>query len=140
MFIGEYTNKIDEKGRLAIAPKFRADLAGGAVVTKGLDGCLFIYTKDEWAKLAERLKTLSVTGANARAISRHFFAGAVEIEPDKQGRINLPSYLRSFAELNGTVVVAGLFDRLEIWDEAAWKTYQTKTESTSAEIAEQLIF
>lgn len=140
MFIGQYTNKIDDKGRLAIPSKFRADLAGGAVVTKGLDGCLFVYTKTEWAKIAERLTTLPLTAANARAFARRMLAGAMDVEPDKQGRINLPGYLRQSATLKNTVVIAGLFDRLEIWDEEIWQTYQNKTEAEATETAEQLIF
>ncbi len=140
MFIGEYSNKIDDKGRLAIPSKFRADLASGAVVTKGLDGCLFIYTKTEWLKLAERLTTLPLTAANARAFARHMLAGAMDVELDKQGRINLPGYLRQFANVANQVVVAGLFNRLEIWDETAWRSYQQKTETESSEIAEQLMF
>lgn len=140
MFIGEYNNKIDDKGRLAVPAKFRAALAEGAIVTRGLDGCLFVYTKTEWEKLAERLTTLPLTAANARAFARHMLAGAMNVEPDKQGRINLPGYLRQFAQIKTNVVVAGLFNRLEIWDETAWRTYQTKTEQESAEIAEQLMF
>lgn len=140
MFIGEYTNKIDDKGRLAIPAKFRPELAEGAIVTRGLDGCLFIYTKTEWAKLAERLTTLPLTAANARAFARHMLAGAMDVETDKQGRINLPGYLRQSANIKANVVVAGLFNRLEIWDESTWRTYQTKTEQDSTEIAEQLMF
>jgi MraZ protein len=140
MFIGEYNNKIDDKGRLAVPAKFRAALAEGAIVTRGLDGCLFVYTKAEWEKLAERLTTLPLTAANARAFARHMLAGAMDVETDKQGRINVPSYLRQFAQIKTNVVVAGLFNRLEIWDEAAWRTYQAKTEQESAEIAEQLMF
>ncbi len=140
MFIGEYSNKIDEKGRLAVPSKFRPDLASGAVVTKGLDGCLFVYTKSEWDKLAERLTTLPLTASNARAFARHMLAGAMDLELDKQGRMVLPSYLRQFAGVKANVVVAGLFNRLEIWDEQAWREYQQKTEAASTEIAEQLLF
>ncbi len=140
MFIGEYSNKIDDKGRLAIPSKFRAELAGGAIVTKGLDGCLFIYTTSEWQKLAERLTTLPLTAANARAFARHMLAGAMDVELDKQGRVVLPAYLRQFGKLTTSVVVAGLFNRLEVWDESLWRTYQEKTESASTEIAEQLLF
>ncbi len=140
MFIGEYSNKIDDKGRLAIPAKFRADLGSGAVITKGLDGCLFIYTKIEWQKLAERLTTLPLTAANARAFTRHMLAGAMDSELDKQGRVNLPSYLRQFAKLSSQVVVAGLVNRLEIWDEAVWRSYQIKNEAQANETAEQLLF
>lgn len=140
MFIGEYHNKIDDKGRLAVPAKFREDLTGGAVVTRGLDGCLFVYTKSEWAKLAERLTTLPLTAANARAFARHMLAGAMDVEIDKQGRFVLPGYLRQFAKINSEVVVAGLFNRLELWDKTAWTEYQVKTEAASTEIAEQLMF
>lgn len=140
MFIGEFNNKIDDKGRLAIPAKFRAELAGGAIVTRGLDGCLFIYTQIEWNKLAERLTTLPLTAANARAFARHMLAGAMDVELDKQGRVILPGYLRQSANITSQVVVAGLFNRLEVWDEKTWRDYQAKTEATSAEIAEQLMF
>lgn len=140
MFIGEYSNKIDDKGRLAIPGKLRADLANGAIVTKGLDGCLFVYTQSEWHKLTERLTTLPLTTANARAFSRHLLAGAMAVEIDKQGRVNLPAYLRQFAGLNSMVVIAGLVNRLELWDEIAWRAYQQKTEAESNAIAEQLLF
>ena len=140
MFIGEYTNKIDDKGRLAVPAKFRGDLATGAVITRGLDGCLFVYTKTEWEKLAERLTTLPLTAANARAFARHMLAGAMEAELDKQGRVVLPGYLRQSAAITTSVVVAGLMNRLEIWDEKKWRDYQEKTEAESTEIAEQLMF
>lgn len=140
MFIGEYTNKIDEKGRLAVPAKFRGELASGAVITRGLDGALFVYTTSEWEKLADRLTTLPLTAANARAFSRRLLAGAMEIELDKQGRVMLPSYLRKEAGIGSNVVVAGLMNRLEIWDETQWRAYQTKTEAESTEIAEQLMF
>lgn len=140
MFIGEYSNKIDDKGRLAIPVKFRPDLAGGAVITKGLDGCLFVYPLPVWQRLAERLTTLPLSAANARAFARHLLAGAVEVEPDAQGRVNLPAYLRQFAGLGAEVIVAGLYDRLEIWSSASWQSYQAKTEAASNEIAEQLMF
>ncbi len=140
MFIGEYSNKIDDKGRLAIPVKFREELAGGAIVTRGLDGCLFVYSKNEWQKLAEKLTTLPLTAANARAFSRHLLGGAMDLEIDKQGRVNLPSYLRQSASIKSQVTVIGLMNRLEIWDQAAWQSYQAKTEAASTEIAEQLLF
>lgn len=140
MFIGEYTNKIDEKGRLAVPSKYREELGAHAVVTKGLDGCLFVYTEAEWNKLAKRLTTLPLTTANARAFARHMLAGAMDVEIDKQGRVILPGYLRRFAGIGNEVVVAGLIDRIEIWDETGWRNYQQKTEASSNEIAEQLMF
>ncbi len=138
MFIGEYSHNVDEKGRLAIPKKFRADLSQGAVVTRGLDSCLFLYTKTEWSKLAEKLAQLPFSQANTRAFARLMLAGAMDVEVDTQGRIMLPQYLRNFAGLSKSVIVAGLYNRLEIWDEEKWKTYTASTESESASIAEQM--
>lgn len=138
MFIGEYAHNLDEKGRLAIPVKFRRDLSKGAVVTRGLDNCLFLYTKTEWEKLAEKLAVLPISQSNSRAFSRLMLAGAMEVEIDKQGRVVLPEYLREFAGLKKNVVLAGLYNRAEIWDEEKWKTYKTQTETNSNEIAEKM--
>ncbi len=138
MFIGEYTHNIDDKGRLAIPAKFREELGHGAVVTRGLDNCLFIYTVDEWKKLAEKLAALPISKANTRAFARLMLAGAMDCEVDKQGRVILPEYLRKFAKMKKKVVVAGLLNRLEVWDEATWNKYKTTTEKDSADIAEAL--
>lgn len=138
MFIGEYTHQLDDKGRIAIPKKFRGDLAKGAVVTRGLDNCLFLYTKSEWEKLAEKLASLPFAQANARAFARLMLAGAMDVTIDKQGRVMLPEYLRGFAKLSKSVVVAGLYNRLELWDEDAWSSYKTKTEAESVAIAEQM--
>ena len=138
MFIGEYSHNLDEKGRLAIPKKFRADLSQGAVVTRGLDSCLFLYTKAEWAKLAEKLAQLPFSQANTRAFARLMLAGAMDVEVDTQGRVMLPGYLRDFAGLSKSVTVAGLYNRLEIWDEEKWKKYTASTEAESTSIAEQM--
>jgi MraZ protein len=138
MFIGEYNHSIDEKGRLAMPVKFRAEMAGGAVVTKGLDNCLSVYTEKEWAPLAEKLANLPLTQPGARAFARLMLAGATQVTIDKQGRINIPSYLREYASLSGTVVVAGLFTRVEIWGQKNWQEYKSKTEGDSSAIAEEL--
>ena len=138
MFIGEYSHTIDEKGRLAIPAKFRALLKNGGVVTKGLDNCLFLYTKKEWQQIAERLANLPFNKANDRALARHFLAGAMDLDFDTQGRLNLPEYLREFASLKKKVIVAGLYNRLEIWNESAWKTYREKMDKESNTIAEAL--
>ena len=137
-FIGEYSHSLDDKGRLAIPTKFRADLKKGAVVTKGLDSCLFLYTKAEWNKAAEKYAALPISQSNSRAFSRHMLAGAMDVEFDKQGRALIPEYLRQFAELKKSVVIAGLYNRLEIWDEEKWKTYKSQTESESNAIAERM--
>ena len=138
MFIGEYSHSLDDKGRLAIPAKFRVALKGGAVVTKGLDNCLFIYTKKEWDKIATKMAALPFNKANDRALARHFLAGAMDVDFDNQGRINLPEYLRAFAGLKKKAIVAGLYNRLEVWDEHAWSAYKKNTEKESNTIAEAL--
>lgn len=138
MFIGEYTHNLDDKGRLAVPKKFRSALEHGAVVTRGLDSCLFLYTKEEWTKLAEKLANLPFSQANTRAFARLMLAGAMDVALDAQGRVILPEYLRDFAGLKKTIIVAGLYNRLELWDEEKWKEYTKKAEDTSGEIAEQM--
>ncbi len=138
MFIGEYHHSIDDKGRLAIPMKFRGDLAKGAVVTRGLDTSLFLFPKEEWDKLAEKLAGLPLGQSNSRAFARLMLAGAMDVEVDKQGRVVLPEYLREYASLSKQVVVAGLYNRLEIWDAAQWQTYKTSIEQDVGGIAEKL--
>lgn len=138
MFIGEYRHSVDDKGRLAIPVKFRGELESGAVVTRGLDGCLYVYTAAEWTKLAEKLAAMPMSQADSRAFARLMLAGAMDVDLDKQGRIVLPEYLRDYAGLKKDVVVAGLHNHLELWDAKAWEAYRRKTEKDSGEIAERL--
>ena len=138
MFIGEYSHSLDDKGRVAVPVKFRAALKGGAVVTRGLDNCLFLYTKKAWQELAVKLAAQPIGKANTRAFARLMLAGAMDVDFDNQGRIMLPEYLRKFAGLKKKLVIAGLYDRLEIWDEVAWSKYKRGTEKKSAAIAEAL--
>lgn len=138
MFIGEYRHTVDDKGRLAIPIKFRVSLGEGAVVTRGLDRSLFLYTKKEWEVLATKLANLPMSQADTRAFARLMLAGAMEVEVDKTGRINIPEYLRAYAGLRKTVIVAGLYNRLEIWDEQMWKSYAAQTEAQGNSIAERL--
>ena len=138
MFIGEYSHNLDDKGRMAIPVKFRRELQKGAVVTRGLDNCLFLYTKKEWEKLAEKLAMLPISQSNSRAFSRLMLAGAMDVEVDKQGRVVLPEYLRQFAGLKKSVVVAGLYNRVEIWDDGKWNVFKSQTEANSNEIAEKM--
>ncbi len=137
MFIGEYHHAIDEKGRLAIPMKFRPRLKK-AVVTRGLDNCLFVYEVKEWKKLAARLAALPFSQANTRAFARLMLAGAMDVEVDGQGRVVLPEYLRAYAKLSKEAVIAGLYNRLEIWDKDLWTAYKEKTEKDSNAIAEKL--
>jgi MraZ protein len=138
MFIGEYKHTIDEKGRLAVPVKFRFDLGSSAVVTRGLDSSLFLFPKEEWDKLASKLASLPLGQANSRAFARLMLAGAMDAELDKQGRLVLPEYLRQYAGLKKNVVLAGLYNRLEIWDEEKWKAYKSSTEQDASHIAERL--
>ncbi len=138
MFIGEYKYNIDEKGRLIIPPNFRENLKEGAVITRGLDSSLFLYSMTQWKQMAEKLSQLPISQKDTRAFARLMLAGAMEVSLDKQGRIVLPNYLSEYAGLKKKVVVAGLFDRVEIWDESKWNTYKTQTEKNSEKIAERL--
>ncbi len=138
MFIGEYKYNLDAKNRLALPSKFRKLFDDGAVITKGLDNCLFIYTTKEWNKLVEKLANLPISQAKSRAFSRMMLAGAMDVDLDAQGRVILPDYLKQFAGLNKKVVIAGLYNRLEVWDEKLWSHYQRSSEKDSAEISEGL--
>lgn len=121
MFLGEYTHTIDEKGRLTIPAKFRNTLASGLVLTRGLDTCLVVYPNSGWQDLAERVAKLPMSDKRVRAYRRRVFSGAVDLTPDRQGRILVPPYLREFAQLGNEVVVAGSFDYIEIWGVGLWK-------------------
>lgn len=138
MFIGEYQVTMDLKGRIAIPAKFRSDLRS-AVITKGLDKSLLIYTKAEWEKIASRLAALPISQAKPRAFARLMLAGAYDLEFDKQGRILVPDSLRQFAALTKKVIVAGLYDRLEVWDRETWEAYRQATEKDAGSIAETLV-
>lgn len=138
MFIGEFQHNLDSKGRIAVPAKFRNKLTGGAIVTRGLDHCLFVFSNKDWEILAQKLIALPLAQANSRAFARLMLAGAVEAESDKQGRILIPDYLREYAGLKKQITIAGLYNRIEIWDSESWKQYKTKTESASDEIAEKL--
>ncbi|HBA36470.1 TPA: cell division/cell wall cluster transcriptional repressor MraZ [Candidatus Falkowbacteria bacterium] len=138
MFIGEYRHNLDDKGRLAIPAKFRIILKKGAVVTKGLDNCLFLYSQEQFEKIAQKFASLPISQAKARAFMRHMLAGAMDVEFDSQGRVTLPEYLRQFSGVKKNVVIAGLYNHLEIWNEAAWNKYKGESEKNSNAIAEEL--
>jgi len=130
MFVGEYSHNLDAKGRLAIPYRMRRELEDGAVVTRGIDGCLSLYTKEEWDKLASRIAALPLSDPKARRFSRFFLAGAAEVEFDKQGRILLPPYLREYANFATEVVIAGVYNRIEIWSKDAWTAQQASVSPT----------
>ncbi|KPJ85170.1 protein MraZ [Parcubacteria bacterium SG8_24] len=138
MFIGEYQHNVDGKGRMAIPAKFRKSLSGGAVVTRGFDNCLFIFTRQDWKSLAQKLAALSFSKSDNRAFSRLMLAGAMDVKTDRQGRVMLPEYLRRYARIDKEVAIAGLYDRLEVWDRTSWEKYKAKTEKKSNEIAERM--
>ena len=120
MFTGEYHHSIDAKGRLIVPSKFREQLGNEFVVTKGLDGCLFVYSNEEWQRIEEKFREIPLTTKDARKFSRFFFAGAATCEVDKQGRILLPSNLREYAAIEKEVVSVGVLSRVEIWSKDRW--------------------
>ena len=136
MFLGEYSHTVDNKNRMAIPAKFRADLKEGAVITRGLDNCLFLFTKKDWVELVTKIAQLPLSQANARSFSRMMLTGAMEVQLDKLGRILLPEYLKKFAGLSKNVIVGGVLNRIEVWDENKWKTYKIKSEKDVGKIAE----
>lgn len=138
MFIGEYSHIIDEKKRLAIPSKFRASLGKKAVITRGLDSCLFLFPLKEWFSLAEKLGKLPIGQSDARSFVRLMMAGAMDVDIDGLGRILIPDYLKSYALLRKTVVIAGLYNRIEIWDEEKWNDYKKKSELAVGDMAEKL--
>ena len=140
MFLGEYLHTIDDKGRLTLPAKFRAELATGVVVTRGIDKCLFAFPMAEWEKLAERVSNLPLTEAQAREFRRLLFSGANDAELDKQGRVLLPQYLREYAGLDGNVIVARLNTHMEIWEPEAWNAIRNnfEAEASNAEYWTQL--
>lgn len=121
MFMGEYNHTVDAKGRLIVPSKFRENLGDEFVVTKGLDGCLFVYDNNEWTAFEEKLKTLPLTNKEARQFVRFFLAGAASLEVDKQGRILLPANLREFAGLDKEAVLIGVASRIEIWSKERYE-------------------
>ncbi len=138
MFMGEYSHTIDTKGRLIIPSKFREELGETFVVTKGLDGCLFVFSDEEWRAFEIKLKSLPLTNKNARQFARFFVAGATPCELDKQGRILLPATLREFAGLEKDVVLTGMLNRIEIWSKEKWNENNSLDDVAMDEIAEQM--
>ncbi len=138
MLIGEYKHNLDAKKRLSIPSKFRKELGEGAVITRGLDNCLFVFPSEYWAKLAERLGNMPLVQQDSRAFARLLLSGAAEVDFDSLGRILVPEYLKSYAGLKKIAVVAGVYNRLEIWDDEKWENYKANLEKNSDSIAEKL--
>jgi MraZ protein len=133
VFLGTHTPRLDDKGRLFLPAKFRDELAGGVVITRGQERCLYVFTRTAFAAKAEELQTASLNSRAARDYGRMFFSSASDEVPDKQGRVTLPAPLRQYAGLTKDCVVIGANTRLEIWDAAAWQTYEAEQEQAFAE-------
>lgn len=138
MLIGEYTHSLDSKKRLSLPAKFRKELGRKLVVTRGLDQCLFMYGAKQWERIATKLQQLSIAEANTRGFNRFMLSGAVEVEVDGAGRILVPDFLKSFASLSGKVVLAGVGERVEVWDAALWEEYKRRIEKQADSMAEKL--
>jgi len=138
MLLGEYEHTIDDKNRLTLPAKFRQELASGVVVTRGMDGCLYVYARAGWDELADRISGLDSLSAASRQMQRHFFANATAVEPDKQGRVVIPPGLLERAGIGREVTVAGVHDHLEIWDRAEWSKQLQEAEGSAEDVAERL--
>jgi MraZ protein len=139
MLLGEHEHTLDEKNRLTLPAKFRQEFKDGVVLTRGMDGCLYAYTRTDWERLVDdRLRSLDTLNREARLMQRFFFSGAVEAELDKQGRVMVPNALTESAGLQREVVVAGVYDHLEIWDRAAWRDHLKEVEGSAESVAERL--
>lgn len=139
MFLGTHTLRLDEKGRLFLPAKYREELAGGLVITKGQERCLYVFPVAEFGRLTDELRTAPVTAKKVRDYSRVFFASASDEIPDKQGRITIPPGLREYAALTRDCVVIGANTRLEIWDSQAWETYLAEQEDAFSDASEEVL-
>ena len=143
MFYGEFEHSLDRKNRVIIPAKFREALKDSFVekfyITRGLDGCLFIFTESEWKRQEQKFKTLSFTSPEARKFNRMFFSGASEIICDGQGRVLIPQYLKTFADIDKDVIIIGVSNRIEIWAKTRWKDFYENTRETYEDTAEKLM-
>jgi len=138
MFLGEYLHTLDTKKRISLPSKFRTQVGKKVVVTRGLDNCLFLYPLSEWQKISEKLGSLGMGQADTRGFNRFMLAGAVEIQIDAIGRILIPEHLRSFAKITSKVVFAGVYNRIEIWNEKSWDNYTSQVVKNADKMAEKL--
>ena len=143
MFYGEHEHRLDKKGRIIIPSKFREASKENYIekffVTRGLDTCLFMFPEDEWRQQESKFKALSFTKREARKFNRLFFSGAVEVAPDKQGRIMIPSYLKQYADIRKEIILIGVSNRIEIWNKDRWYEFYKATKESFEDIAEKLI-
>ncbi|MDD4658094.1 MAG: division/cell wall cluster transcriptional repressor MraZ [Eubacteriales bacterium] len=138
MFLGEYQHSIDDKGRIIMPARFREQLGANFIITRGLDGCLFVYPPEEWEKLSQEVQSLPLAKKDARAFSRMLFSGAVEAECDKQGRVSIPVNLREYAGIQRDVVSIGVSSRIEIWASESWSQVNADAADKFEELAEKL--
>lgn len=138
MFIGEYQHTLDNKGRIIMPSKFRTGLGEDFVITKGLDNCLFVYPKNEWEIIENKLKELPLTNRDARAFVRFFFSGASEVSLDKQGRVLIPANLREHSKLGKDAIIIGVATRLEVWSKDLWENYNEDDSLSYDNIAEKM--
>jgi MraZ protein len=139
VFLGTHTPRLDEKGRLFLPAKYRDELAGGLILTKGQERCVYVFPLAEFERITEALRTAPVTAKGLRDYSRVFFASASDEVPDKQGRITIPPALREYAALNRDCVVIGANTRLEIWDSQAWASYLDQQEDAFSEASQEVL-
>lgn len=138
MLIGEYEHSLDVKGRLIMPAKLRADIGEKFIISKGLDGCLFVFSQNEWSNFEAKLKELPLTNKNARDFVRFFLSGATECELDKQGRFLIVNNLRAYAEIEKEVIIIGVGTRLEIWNKEKWDKYNSSENLSADAIAENM--
>lgn len=138
MFIGEYTHTVDEKKRISLPAKFKKELGKKIVITRGLDSCLLVYPTKSWEVIAAKLGSLPMGQKDKRDIGRFMLSGAVEVDIDATGRILVPDFLRDYAELKSKVVFAGIYDRIEIWNDRQWSEYSQRIEKQADSVAEKL--
>jgi MraZ protein len=139
MFLGTHEPKLDEKGRLILPARFRDELSDGLVITKGQERCLYVFPANEFSLITERLRQAPVTEKKSRDYLRVMFAGAHDEVPDNQGRVTIPSGLRTYASLEKNCVVIGANTRLEIWDSTTWNSYLSDREKTFADVSEEVL-
>lgn len=138
MFLGEFEHTIDDKGRLTIPAKFRDELEGGLIITRGLDGCLWAYARAEWEVVSEKVSKMPSNNPAARNFARFFFSNAFDSIPDRQGRVLIPQNLRTYAEITDETIVIGVMNRVEIWSPAKWQAVRHQFEADPEAIAAQL--
>ena len=139
MLLGEHEHTIDDKNRLTLPARFREELGAGVVVTRGLDECLNVFAREEWGRVVSRqLDALDPFSREAREMERYYYSGAVEVEVDRQGRVMIPAPLSTYAKLGREVVVAGVRNRLEVWDREAWRKQRDEFEGSAEHVAERL--